>query len=82
MQLGFRPDELGILHVKNYAFAGMLAATCFAAPAIAAEVAPEIGAVDAFQALFGKYPGLRLNHAKGIVLEEPRLCLHNPETLR
>lgn len=34
-----------------------------------AEVAPEIGAVDALQALFGKNPGVRSNHAKGTVLD-------------
>ena len=57
--------------MKSCAFAAMLAATCFAVPAFAADaVPPEVGAVDAFQALFGKHPGFRLNHAKGIVLEE------------
>ena len=30
---------------------------------------PEVGAVDALQALYGKHPGFRANHAKGIVLE-------------
>ena len=40
------------------------------APASAADaVSPEVGAVDAFQGLFGKHPGFRLNHAKGIVLD-------------
>jgi catalase len=32
-------------------------------------VSPEVGAVDALQALFGKHPGVRINHAKGVVLE-------------
>ena len=42
---------------------------CLAAPAQALDISPEVGAVDAFQALFGKHPGFRLNHARGIVLD-------------
>jgi catalase len=37
--------------------------------ASAQAVSPEVGAVDALQALFGKHPGLRTNHAKGVVLQ-------------
>lgn len=50
--------------------AGLLVgALALAAPGRAADVSPEIGAVDAFQALFGKHPGFRVNHARGIVLD-------------
>lgn len=37
--------------------------------ALAEEPVPEVGAVDALQSVFGVHPGLRSNHAKGIVLE-------------
>ena len=49
----------------------LLAAVLFGAAAARADDAPtpEVGAVDALQALFGKHPGKRSNHAKGIVLE-------------
>lgn len=41
-----------------------------APPALAGDApSPEIGAVDALQAAFGKHPGLRTNHAKGVVLD-------------
>lgn len=30
---------------------------------------PEVAVVDAMQALFGKHPGMRANHAKGVVLD-------------
>ncbi len=39
------------------------------APAYAEEPAVEEQIVDALQALFGTHPGLRTNHAKGIVVE-------------
>ena len=44
------------------------AAMCVTA-ATGEEKAPEVGAVDALQTVFGKHPGMRANHAKGIVLE-------------
>ena len=51
-------------------FLALIPALAMATPALASElVSPEVGAVDAFQALFGKHPGFRPNHAKGIVLE-------------
>ena len=30
---------------------------------------PEVAIIDAMQALFGKHPGMRANHAKGVVLD-------------
>jgi catalase len=46
------------------------AALFCAAPVFADEATtPEVGAVDALQALYGKHPGFRANHAKGVVLE-------------
>lgn len=38
-------------------------------PANAEDVSPEVGAVNALQAVFGQHAGMRANHAKGIVLE-------------
>ena len=56
--------------LRAAAFAGFALVAAPAAPALAADaVPPEVGAVDAFQSLFGKHPGFRLNHAKGVVLE-------------
>ena len=49
--------------------AAALTAASLSFSARAADVAPEIGAVDALQALFGKHPGVRSNHAKGTVLD-------------
>src|SRR5690348_10996241 len=48
-----------------------LAASLFggSAPALADEPAVEEQIVDALQSLFGKHPGKRANHAKGIVVE-------------
>ena len=46
-----------------------VAATCLTLPAYALDVSPEVGAVDALQALFGKHAGMRTNHAKGTVLD-------------
>ena len=44
-------------------------ATITPRPAAADEPAIEEQLVDAFQALFGKHPGQRVNHAKGLVAE-------------
>ena len=41
----------------------------FTPPALAADTTPEVQAVDALATLFGAHPGLRSNHAKGIMLE-------------
>ncbi len=62
-------------HLKGHgvARAGLLAAAVSVAvslaPARAQEATPEVQAVDALNALFGKHPGFRANHAKGVVLE-------------
>jgi catalase len=52
---------------------GAMIAACIwgAAPALAADPppTPEVAVVDAMQALFGKHPGFRANHAKGVVLD-------------
>ena len=55
----------------SFASGVALAAALFGAPAAFADDAPtpEVGAVDALQAVYGKHPGKRSNHAKGIVLE-------------
>ena len=60
------------LHFRASVLSGVvLAAALFGAAAAFADEAPtpEVGAVDALQALFGKHPGFRANHAKGVVLE-------------
>ncbi len=61
------------LSLRRSAAAGLtLAAVVLASlalPARALDVSPEVGAVDALQALFGKHPGVRSNHAKGTVLD-------------
>ena len=52
-------------------FALTLALLALAAAPTHAEDAktPEVAIVDAMQALFGKHPGMRANHAKGVVLD-------------
>lgn len=46
-----------------------LAAMLGGVPARAQDATPEVQAVDALNTLFGKHPGFRANHAKGVVLE-------------
>jgi catalase len=51
--------------------AAWLAAATLIAPlaATAQDASPEVQAVDALNKVFGKHPGMRANHAKGVVLE-------------
>jgi catalase len=63
-------DKLGAKRwLRSCGLAGGLLLTC--APLALADDAPppEIGAVDALQAASGKHPGIRANHAKGVVLD-------------
>lgn len=59
---------VGGLSLVSVLAGGLLSSV--APPALAGDAPPpEIGAVDALQAVFGKHPGVRANHAKGVVLD-------------
>jgi catalase len=64
-----RPSLVDRLMRLKWIGTGM-AALCLVTGALAEDTTPpEVGAVDALQAVFGKHPGKRANHAKGIVLD-------------